>query len=334
VLFVAGLALVTIGMLVRRLVMSTAARRARSVGAVLVEHYEIDVVPAPRPRRASWTHVAGFALIVMVVLTSAGAATRDPMERSRAGSSLDSLRSDAQAFLSELRARIAFLMKRLEQLTAHDARTPAPSRATSQKTMADIAATRVTAASDVAPSPSPAVSAVTSPRLPDASRRFGAGSTGARSQAVPRPTGPASVTLTSQGSPVASSLARSEGSQIRPSEGSRSEGLVAAEIRPVSAVVVRPVLAESRETAPPTTETASRREKTEPSARSGEKIDKLVKLERVERPERPSRIEKIEKVEKPERLERIDRVEKTERPARIEKVERPSRPEKPVRPGR
>jgi hypothetical protein len=330
-LFVAGLALVSLGLFVRRLSRWGWGRRARSVGAVLVEHYDIDAVSAPRRRGVAWTHAPGLALVVLMVLTSAGASIRDQTERSRVPGSFDDVRTDVRALLNELRARIASLTHRLEQLNASDARTPATLHASSPGAAAFAGGNGILAG-EVAPSPSQPASAPHSLRLPDASRRSVAGSPPPRGGGVPRLTSPASVTSATPASPVTPAVARPERSQLPASEAGRSEGLVAAEIRPVSALLVRPV--EPRETAPTTTEARPRRDGKEPSDRAGEKVERLVKVERVERPERPARIEKVEKVEKPERPERVDRVEKPERPARIEKVERVDRPEKPARPGR
>jgi hypothetical protein len=324
-LFLGGIALVAVGVLVRRLFAPGRGASSRSVGAVLVAHYDVDAAPAfPRRRPPSRVYAAGFALVLLAVLTSTGSAIRFPASEPSAESPFGALRGDLRQLVGELRARIDVLTNRLEQLTSDDLLRRAPPGSPWP------AGLDARASIDIAPVPQ--ASAGESSRLPEASRRSNAGSAGLRNSLAPKSITTTSSAMTSRVPLSSPALVRSESVLARAVDAGSSDGLVTGEVRPASALLVtRAPLPERRATGAFVSETSPKHDKGARTGHSGDRLEKLTKVERVERPERPSR---IVKTEKPERLERIDRAQKPERLSKVDRVERPSKPEKPARPGR
>jgi hypothetical protein len=374
-LFLEGAGLLIAGLLIRSFFSGSLGRHrshVQSVSDLLIAHYDIGALGASaRRRRPSPVYAAGFALLFTALLTFGASSIHFPGARPLQGPPLDEVTAELEAILTGLRARIATLSVRLEQLTANEVspnggsgavqRTqPKPRPASAQapallQTLSD--------ARDSVPEPPPRVMY----RAPvEEARVFSM-----RHSSAPRPPIPATATITSKAS-AATEVSRPESPLVRaadvvglssdrfPSSADSRQDPPAAVDRSGNTGTDTDQIGPAHHVdggqggafgdgdqrgagaigklVPPSHEKdeGAGRKSTDKPTPSGQ-IDKVAKIDRsdaegkVERSQRVDKTGRPEKVEKIEKIEKVEKIEKIERPAKLERIERIEKIEKPER---
>jgi hypothetical protein len=367
-LFLEGAGLVIAGLLIRSLFSGSPGhrRRVQSVSDLLIAHYDIGALGASaRGRRPSPVYAAGFALLFTALLTFGASSIHLPGARPLQGPPLDDVKAELESVLTGLRARIATLSVRLEQLTANEV-SPNGGSGTVQRTQpkqrpasaqAPALVQTLSDARDSIPEPPPRIMY----RAPVEETRVSS----MRHSSAPRLSISAVVTTTSDASGT-TQVSRPEGAPIRAVDGAISSDGPSSSAdtrRDSSAAVDRTNNSANTETdqvlpashvgdgqsgaagdgnqrgvgavgklVPGGHEKAEGAEKK--SSDKPEPPGQLEKVAKIDRTDGNGKVERSERVNKADRLEKVDKVEKVEkleRPAKLERIERIEKIEKPER---